>query len=479
MSADVRALRQSGREPPLPLRVVTADGPLVIDQWLRVLPGQRLVGAGEISGKRVLAKLFIAPRARQHWQREQQGLVALAKAAIPTPEIIASGEMAAGGHFLCTHYMEGARTLLQEWDEHAEAVQLSPTACDPGAVALLAQALSSIALLHRSGLIQTDLHMGNFLLHEGRLHVIDGDAIKVLNAGQPISAQQAEDNLAIFFAQLDAAWDAMLELLLIEYLRVNAERPLNPDRLLGQIKRVRRKRLDAWLAKAVRDCTHFQVEKHWSRFTAVVRQHATTLESLIAAPDQPFVTAPSLKDGGTSSVTLVEAGGRKLVVKRYNIKGFGHWLSRFWRPSRAWHSWLAGHRLQFQGIATPAPLAMIESRFGPLRRRSWLVNEFCPGRNLLELFGADGQRLPTEEESAALLRLLEQLRDARISHGDFKATNLLWHAGQVWLIDLDSMQTHDSEPDWQQAWTRDRARLVRNWPAGSPLADWLREHLTR
>lgn len=477
MSADVRALRQSGREPLLPLRVVTADGPLVIDQWLRVLPGQRLVGAGEISGKRVLAKLFIAPRARQHWQREQQGLVALAEAAIPTPGMEASGEFTDGGYFLCTHYLEGARTLQQEWDELADAVPPSPG--DPRASVLLAQALDSIALLHRAGLIQTDLHMGNFLLHDGQVLVIDGDAIMSLSPGQPISAQQAEDNLAIFFAQLDAAWDAMLELLLIEYLRVNAERPLNPDRLLGQIKRVRRKRLDAWLAKAVRDCTPFQVEKHWSRFTAVVRQHAAALRPLIAAPDQPFTAVPSLKDGGTSSVTLVEAGEQKLVVKRYNIKGFGHWLSRFWRPSRAWHSWLAGHRLQFLGIATPAPLAMVESRFGPLRRRAWLVNAFCPGPNLLELFGAEGQRLPTEAEGAALLQVLAQLREARISHGDFKATNLLWHAGQVWLIDLDSLQAHDSESHWQQAWARDRARLMRNWPAGSPMTEWLEKHLIR
>jgi serine/threonine-protein kinase RIO1 len=78
-----------------------------------------------------------------------------------------------------------------------------------------------------------------------------------------------------------------------------------------------------------------------------------------------------------------------------------------------------------------------------------------------------------------LLQLLAQLREARISHGDFKATNLLWHAGQVWLIDLDSLQAHDSESHWQQAWARDRARLMRNWPAGSPMTEWLEKHLIR
>lgn len=477
MNANIKDLRRSGREPPLPLQVETPEGLLIIRRWLRVLPGQRLVGAGELSGKPVLAKLFIAARARQHWHREQQGLVALEQAGILTPALCASGEFAAGGFFLCTRYLEESRTLQQEWDSLVEARGQVLLASDPRAAALLGQALNSIALLHRGGLIQTDLHMGNFLLYGGQVHVIDGDAIKVLSPGQPIGAQEAENNLAIFFAQLDAAWDERLELLLIEYLSVNAERPLDPDRLLEQIKRVRCKRLDDWLAKAVRDCTHFHVKKRWSRFTAAVRQHVATLRPLLTAPDQPFTLAPSLKDGGTSSVTLVEAAGHKLVVKRYNIKSIGHWLGRFWRPSRAWHSWLAGHRLQFLGIATPEPLAMVESRFGPLRRRAWLITRYCPGSNLLELFGADGERPPEQEEGAALLQMLKQLREARISHGDFKATNLLWHAGRVWLIDLDSMQTHESESRWREAWIKDRARLLRNWPPGSPLAAWLEEHL--
>jgi hypothetical protein len=219
------------------------------------------------------------------------------------------------------------------------------------------------------------------------------------------------------------------------------------------------------------------VRRNWWQFSSVVREQAIELEPLIDSPDRPFSRAPLLKDGGSSSVTQFESGARMLVIKRYNIKGLGHWITRFWRPSRAWHSWLAGHRLHFLGIATPAPLAMIESRFGPLRRKAWLISEFCPGPNLLELFGTDGQTLPTSEQADALLGLLAQLREARISHGDCKATNLLWHAGQVYLIDLDSMQAHSSQTNYHRAWQKDRARLVRNWPKSSALNAWLETHL--
>lgn len=88
------------------------------------------------------------------------------------------------------------------------------------------------------------------------------------------------------------------------------------------------------------------------------------------------------KTGGAASVGRVEVAGRTLVVKRYNIKGFAHWLKRFWRPSRAWHSWQEGNRLAFLGIATPKPLALLEKRFLWLRSRAYLVTEYLAGRTL-------------------------------------------------------------------------------------------------
>ncbi|MEB3735145.1 lipopolysaccharide kinase InaA family protein [Halopseudomonas pachastrellae] len=97
----------------------------------------------------------------------------------------------------------------------------------------------------------------------------------------------------------------------------------------------------------------------------------------------------------------------------------------------------------------------------------------------MHYLGEDGQHLPEPAVADALLVVFDQLVQARISHGDFKATNLLWHAERVWLIDLDAMQAHRSERSWQVAWQRDRQRFVRNWPAESPLAVWLDERLPR
>ena len=77
----------------------------------------------------------------------------------------------------------------------------------------------------------------------------------------------------------------------------------------------------------------------------------------------------------------------------------------------------------------------------------------------------------------ALIALFETLHVLRISHGDLKATNLLWHGGRVFVIDLDALVQHRSGLAHARAWRRDRERLLRNWPAASVLHRWLHANL--
>ncbi|MFO6379040.1 lipopolysaccharide kinase InaA family protein, partial [Pseudomonas aeruginosa] len=139
---------------------------------------------------------------------------------------------------------------------------------------------------------------------------------------------------------------------------------------------------------------------------------------------------------------------------RYNIKGWVHWLKRFWRPSRAWASWREGNRLEFLGIATARPLAMLERRWCWLRGRAYLITDYLGGQDIIARFKPcldmpDGAVSPPEAELAALDRLFSTLIRERISHGDLKGHNLFWQAheqGGEWaLIDLDAMRKHHSQ----------------------------------
>jgi tRNA A-37 threonylcarbamoyl transferase component Bud32 len=389
-----------------------------------------------------------------------------------------AGRLAGGGHFLLTEFLDGARTLADLW-----AAVNNPAPGDRKALDVLRPVFALAGQLHAAGLIQNDPHLGNFLEHEGAPCLIDGDGVARLRGGAQERARQALDNLALLIAQLPPVWaacDSSMDELLAAYAPDRARLDPDPDRrvLRQAVERARTKRLAHFLGKTLRDCGPFAVRRTPRRFSSVVRDEEETLEALLDTPealDEAIRAGVLLKDGNTCTLARVEIGGRALVVKRYNLKNPCHALSRCWRPSRAWHAWLAGHRLAFLGVPTPAPLALIEERFGPLRRRAFLITEFCPGESLPQRLLPG--REPDADEAAAITALFDALHRQKITHGDMKATNFLWHENRLALIDLDALTQHKSDAAFARGWRRDRARFLRNWPADSALHRWLDAHL--
>jgi len=444
---NAESLRAGGRRVLAPSSIALDDGrELVVERWLRILPGKRLTGVGRWNGQTVLAKLFVAARgAERHWQRERHGIDSLQAHGLPTAAPLACGRLEGGGHYVLTEYLEGAHNP------------------DPASAGELESVFAMLGRLHARGLLQEDAHLGNFLIGDGGLFVIDGDAIR-------LAASEAErlDNLALLLAQLPPQADReMRSALLAAYRREHPSPAVDAARLDAAIARHREARLADYLDKCLRDCSLFKSARRADRFFSLVREEADFLAPLMADPDAWLEKGEPLKRGRSATLATVELGGRRLVIKRYNIKGPAHAVSRALRPSRAWHSWIEAHRLRFLGIPTPRPLALIERRLGPLRGRAWLVSEHCPGPNLQERLAGE-EHLPAEI-GAAVRRLFAQLAEARLAHGDLKATNLIWNGHELCVLDLDAMRRHDSAAAWRRAWQKDRARFLANWPQGSAL----------
>jgi len=462
-------LQKSGRAPGLPLSIELADaaGPaqLQLLSLLRVLPGQRYVGAGVWRGRTVLAKLMVGAKAARNFQRELNGVRLLAEQGLTTPQLLADGLQEGEGGWLLFEFLEGAHSLGDAWD----AVASLPVLADEQ-VAVLAEALTAIGQMHLKGLWQEDLHLDNLLRQGGKLYLIDGAGICVEEAGKPLSRQKVLENLGVFFAQLPISLEPFIEELLVHYLLSNGEHALPLEALLKQVEKVRAWRLHDFLNKTGRDCSLFSVQQGAFALRAVRREEEPAMLPVLARADALLDQGHLYKTGGAASVGKVEVDGRTLVIKRYNIKGFAHWLKRFWRPSRAWHSWREGNRLAFLGIATPKPLALLETRFLWLRGKAYLVTEHLPGPDIIERFAPYVEQGDAPEaELAALDRLFADLLRERISHGDLKGHNVFWADGRWALIDLDSMCQHRSASSFAAAYARDRARFMRNWPVGSVL----------
>ncbi len=462
-------LKNAGRTPSLPLTISLADaaGPadLQLLSLLRVLPGQRYVGAGVWRGRPVLAKLLVGSKAARHFQRELNGVKLLAAQGLTTPLLLADGLKEGEGGWLLFEFLEDAESLGDAWQQ----VESLPVLADEQS-AVLGDALGAIAQLHSKGLWQEDLHLDNLLRHGGQLYLIDGAGICAETAGQPLSRQKVLENLGVFFAQLPKALEPFTEELLVYYLLSNGEHALPLEALQKQIDKVRAWRLRDYLIKVGRECTLFAVQRGAFALRAIRREEEAAMVPVLEQADALLDQGHLYKTGGAASVGKVEVAGRKLVIKRYNIKNFAHWLKRFWRPSRAWHSWREGNRLAFLGIATPKPLAVLEKRFLWLRSRAYLITEYLPGPDIIERFApyVENGSAP-ESELLALDQLFARLIAERISHGDFKGHNLFWQDDRWALIDLDSMCQHRSLGSFAPAYARDRARFMRNWPESSAL----------
>lgn len=419
--------------------VITSAGPITLhcEAVLRVLPGRRIVARAVADGRTVLAKLFVGSRAAVERQWEERGHAAFVRAGVATPEIVGRGAVAGGGEALLFEFLDNA-TPANELD--------------------LPQTMPILARLHLHGVVQNDLHLGNLLRTDRGLFLVDGGGVSGMGMDKPLSPRASIRNLALFLAQFRirsetgfvAAWHAYS--VARGYKTIDAE----GRELIEAVHRARRSRVRHYLRKVLRDCTEFQAEQRFDRYLVCDRASfkgavAEMIENIDAQFERGFV----IKAGNTATVARLYVDGEAFVVKRYNIKSWRHALGRMWRPTRAQRAWQNAHRLRMLGIATFQPIALIERRFGPLRRDSYLVMRDVGGVDLRERFA--------NRHIQALVALFSDLSRAGLVHGDTKATNFIDADSAIHLIDLDAMRAPRTTWGLRRAVARDLERFVANW----------------
>jgi len=166
----------------------------------------------------------------------------------------------------------------------------------------------------------------------------------------------------------------------------------------------------------------------------------------------------------TTTVAKVRANDKLFVIKRYNIKGFNHGIKRSFQPTRAARCWHYAHILKKLNIKTPEPVAMIEKRFGPLRREAYFITEYIEGPDGHTAFiDEPADDITTEERANKTIALLMQLRANNIYHGDLKSTNFVYHNNVPYILDLDAMRQYPSHKKAIRKLTKDKNRFLLNW----------------
>lgn len=423
---------------------------------LRNVPGKRAVYRAQWNHRQVIVKVFLhGMHAARHLKREWRGLVGLQQRDFSVPQPLFYGRTAEGQRVLVMENIGDALSVQRLFKEASEPMQmlrlLDPVCCE-------------LARYHSKGILQRDLHLGNFLSQADRIVAID--AAQVRFHSRPIGKRKSLAQLAEVASFLPPACGPSLQSLYEKYFATRRWSLQASDQawLRKKAQWYKNRAIDRVLRKYRRSNSRHQSVTAPGYRGLLDRQfcHGGDAGELVTHLDALMEAGEILKRGNTCCVSRLRWNGRDIVVKRYNHKGLIHSLRHTLKTSRARRGWAASHRLCLLGIGTPEPLAYIERRKGPLVWCSYLIHEYVPGRKLSDLLRdstvGENQR---RRHIAQVLEVLDKLGHHRITHGDMKHSNILIRAGRPVLTDLDALTVHR----WRWAYRVGHRKDVRRFQA--------------
>ena len=404
---------------------------------LRTIPGRRQIYDAMWNHGAVIVKVFSHKiSAKRHLKRECDGLSELAKRGLSSPATLFCGKTQDGHWAMVVEKIADSSTALDIFNK-------TPDKTDK--LNLLVLVCRELAKQHERGILQKDLHLGNFLL--------DGDKVFLLDPGQmkfllrPLNRKKSVSQLALLVRYLPASdIDSIRELCQQYFAARNWHiEKLDETFLQKQVAAHRGKIAKKGLKKCLRTSRNF-VRIKTSKYVAVIDRdfcQETRAADFIEKIDALMDEGKILKKGNTCYVSHVTWNGKDIVIKRYNHKGLVYSLRHTIKRSRARRCWLWGHKLLMLGIATPKPLAYIEKRRAGIVWQSYYVTKFVNGQKLSDfLKDSTVTQLQRTTAIAQIEDILSRLWKHKIVHRDLKPSNILIaDAGPV-LTDLDAMAKH-------------------------------------
>ncbi|QOV90039.1 lipopolysaccharide kinase InaA family protein [Humisphaera borealis] len=445
--------------------------PQQLEQTLRDLPrvgtlikdrGYRQIWRFEFDGKAYYLKFYPRGRSffsRDGWRRRFRGSPAynefqrlqwLQKAKIPAPRAVAilGGFVLDGikGDAVILHAIEPSVSLDELLNDQAVHGEYSSRQRRD----LADQVIDLVYKLGQAGYGHHDLHLGNFLLHDGRLHLIDAYALRkgglttadVLMLGAGVARFATTTDLLRGWRKLvgegpiprsnpnaSAIWQSQLS------------RIKGGNRYFGRLS------LDGWRGVFFKQTKHPRRWAEVSHLEVSKMDWQSTLPAIVRALEDG-----SLKTLKSSPSGDVYEGALKLgeynvdvVIKQPHKRYWYRYFNEIGRGSRSRRAWYKAWNLIVRDLPTAWPLAYFErTRLGYVTQ-SFIVFEKVPGPTFwtVDLDAlTDRSREMLFHRAGRLLRLLERFG---MSHFDAKASNWIVRADEATgpspvLIDVDGIR---------------------------------------
>jgi hypothetical protein len=424
-----RLTRDQGKKRmPLSLKLdVPGVGEVSCADLLRVVPSRRVTCMGSAGGKQLIIKLFFARfKAHRNWKRSDYGCRCFLEKNIPAPAILYSGYLPRQGIYaMVFEYLNGAVGLRDCMEQ----------TLDPSAKTGLLDALMAVvASQHQAGIIQHDLHMGNFMIVDGIMYSLDGDHVSSLH--RPAGRSGSLRNLAYLFAQDLFLFGNGIDELAQAYGKQRGWPVSGRDveEIKGYISETRTRMFMKYRWKIVRK---------ESRFV----EHSKGMETpLDAGPDDGRVLTQVLdrpapkpygngcNDGG---FTLVPTSRGRVPVRK--CTAYGPALLRwFWKSDRVWRSM---GLLKMLGLNTAVPVVITGEKKGFWKWDCSIFFQPVAGPTIREMFLSgsfpEGERV---RAVSALSDTLCSLRDAGIVLVGMHPGEMVFDQGKVIFLSAEKVQ---------------------------------------
>lgn len=216
--------------------------------------------------------------------------------------------------------------------------------------------------------------------------------------------------------------------------------------------------------------------KHYNLLVDASIDTLSFRKKLIKIAQGDYIFNATLKHDGTTTVSLANINSNNYVVKRYNTKNKWHFMRRIFQRSRAINCWQMSKVFIQANIQTPNRVAVIQEKIGPLKLRSWFINQLIEGDDLLAYL--EHPDLTNNSRAKALIKpiqaLFKNLAQNQLSHGDLKATNIIisnTSTTSLVLIDLDAAKQHRKIKSFKRAFQKDQRRFIKNWQNNKLIQD--------
>ncbi len=326
-----------------------------------------------------------------------------------------------------------------------------------------------VSSLHINGIFYRDLHAGNILIkindpNAPELFCIDLHKAAVLPR---LFQWMKVRDLAQLCNSLPSSRTDKIRFLK-QYCKTSMESSSSYHSLLRKVyvKRLQLEkcRIKSRSKRCIKKSSVFEVCRTWHQkycgrkdFGKTAAQKVITLHVAEREKD----TSTAIKTSSKSVLTVHTIDNvQPLCAKGYRYLGIFYSFKNLFRKSRAMKSWVAANSLLVRGIQTPAPLAIIEKKWGPFLRESFIITSWL--RNASELNNFIRIQLDTNSKTTkesfiqACARVLRRMHAAGVYHADLKSNNILvsGDAGTGWnfyFIDLDRVSFKNSLSFYQRA----------------------------